>query len=63
MKASDSRYEEVQAKLTILTYLKNGGNDYSAIGVERNMMEQVDVDNAIEQIENELHILLSSNFG
>ena len=63
MKCSDTRYEEVERLNTLLSYLKNGGNHYSSIGVERYMLEQVDVDEAIKKVERELYLIINSNIG
>jgi len=52
---------EMDSLLTLLAYLKNGGNDYSAIGRERQMMEQCDVDAAITQLENEIALVMGAN--
>lgn len=63
MKSSDPRYADVRALQDIIIYLSNCGNDYSSIGIERNMMEQFDVDAAIDAAKKELDTILRSNIN
>lgn len=50
---------EIQALNTIRCFLVNGGNDYSSIGRERNMMEECDVRDTLEKLDKEINLLIS----